>query len=429
MPDIIVTNLPQAKTKIEFTVSPEEAKPYLDEAVKDLTTAKPIAGFRPGKATYDDAKREFGEMRIWETALERLVRAQYVKTILDKGIDTVGSPEISVDQLTPGQAIKFTVIAPIAPQVTNFADLTTCKVKTKEIAVGDKEVDNAIEQMRKMRRSEARVDRPATMEDLIVIDLEMKKDHVLLEGGSGKDYRVYLSEDHYIPGFNKQMEGIKAGEERTFSLPFPDEHFQKHLAGQTVDFTAKATSVFELQLPEANDEFAKGVGIDTIQALRDKLKENLTMEQKSRSKEAAEIEMLEKLVDASTFSEVPDLLVNEEVRRMLAELEQGVEEQGMKWADYLSSIKKTVDELKLDFAAQALRRIKTAVLIKALAQREKISVTEEELDKEVDHILESLRADDKQTRERVSSPEYREYLSIQIRNRKTLEWLRKECIV
>ena len=428
MSEPIISTLDRSRIKIEFTVTPEEAKPYLDEAVKDLTTAKPIQGFRPGHATYEDAKRAFGEMKIWETALERIVRAFYVRTILAQKINTVGSPEVSVEQLVPGQPIKFTVIAPIAPEVKTFADLAKCKVAVKKTDVKDEQVSEAIEQMRKMRRSEALVDRPATIEDLVIVDLEMKKDHVILEGGTGRDYRVYLGEEHYIPGFSKELANIKAGEERTFTLPFPGEHFQKHLAGQRVDFTAKAKGVYELKMPEANDEFAKGVGLDTIVALREKLKENIALEEGRRAQEAAEIAMLEKLVDASTFTDVPDLLVNEEVHRMIHELEHGVEEQGMKWPDYLSSIKKTGDELKLDFAPQAIRRIKTAVLIKALANRESINVSDEDLDKEVDRVLTGLRADDKETRERVASPEYREYMAIQMRNRKTLEWVKGQCL-
>ncbi|HEU0051308.1 MAG TPA: trigger factor [Patescibacteria group bacterium] len=428
MSEPIITELPKAQTKIEFTVSPEEAKPYLDEAVKDISTAKPIAGFRPGKAGYEDVKRAYGEMQIWETALERIVRAFYVRTILEKQIDTVGSPEVSVDQLTPGQPIKFTVIAPVSPRVTQFADLSACKVKTKDIKIEDAQVNDAIEEMQKMRRSEVLADRPATTDDLVIIDLEMRKDHVLLEGGSGKDYRVYLGEEHYIPGFTKQLEGIKAGEERIFNLALPKEHYQKQLAGQEVEFTAKAKSVFALQIPEANDEFAKGVGIESMQKLREKIKENLELESKQRADESAEISMLEKLVDASKFSDVPDLLVNEEVRRMVHELEHGVEDQGMKWEEYLSSIKKTPDELKLDFAQPAIRRIQTAVLIKEIAKRENISVTNEELDKEIDRILSGVRESDKETRERVASPEYRDYIAIQLRNRKTLEWLKGKCI-
>ena len=428
MPDIKVTSLPKSEVKIEFEVSVEEAKPYLEEAVKDLTTSKPIAGFRPGKATYEDAKRAYGEMRIWESALERLVRAFYVRTILNEGIDTVGSPEVAIDQLTPGQPVKFNIIAPVEPKVKEFPDLKKCEVSVKETKVTDEQVTNALNEMRRMRRTEARVERPATMDDLVMIDLEMKKDHVILEGGTGKDYRVYLNEEHYIPGFTKELIGIAPGEERSFKLSFPKEHFQKHLAGQEVEFTAKTKGVFELAMPEVNDEFAKGVGLESLAQLQEKLRENMALESEHRAKEAAEVEMLEKLVDHSTFSDVPDLLVNEEIRRMIAELEQGVEEQGMSWSDYLSSLKKTADELKLDFVPQAVRRIKTAVLIKQIAKREDIKITDEEIDQEVDRILNNLRPDDKDTRERVASPEYREYVGIQMRNRRALDWLKKECL-
>ncbi len=426
--DIKITELPGAQTKLEFEVSPENAKPYLDEAVKDISEQKPLPGFRPGKAGYDDVKRVHGEMLIWQTALERIVRASYVKTILEKNIDTVGSPEVSVDQLTPGQPMKFTLIAPVAPRVAKMADLDACHITPKKAEITDKQVDEAIDELRKMRRTEARVERAATMEDLVIIDLEMKKDHVVLEGGSGKDYRVYLAENHYIPGFNKELEGIKPGEERTFSLPFPGEHFQKHLAGQKVDFTAKATGVFELKMPEANEEFAKGLGLDSLIALRDKLKENMTLEAKQRVDEAAEIEMLEALVDKSTFTDAPDILVNEEVRRMVHELEHSVEEQGMKWPDYLSSLKKSEDELRLDFVPQALRRIKTAVLVKEIAKAQNIEIPEEEADKEIDRILSGIREGDKETRERVASPEYRDYVAVQMRNRKALQWLKEKCI-
>src|SRR5574337_265779 len=253
MPETKIIQLPKSEVKIEFTVSLEEAKPYLEEAVRDLTTAKPIPGFRPGKATYEDAKRAFGEMKILETALERIVRAFYIKTILNENIDTIGSPSISVDQLTPGQAIKFSVIAPIEPKVEQFPNFTKCQVKTKPVQVTETQVDEAIDQIRKMRRTEARVERAATADDLVIIDLEMKKAGVILEGGSSQDYRVYLNEEHYIPGFTKELVGMKAGDERSFSLSFPAEHFQKHLAGQPVDFTAKAKGVFELQMPPVDD--------------------------------------------------------------------------------------------------------------------------------------------------------------------------------
>jgi trigger factor len=258
--------------------------------------------------------------------------------------------------------------------------------------------------------------------------MEMSQNNVALEGGTGRDYRVYLSEPNYIPGMAEQLVGMKADDEKTFTLPFPAEHFQKHLAGKDVDFKVKATGVFELQLPKADDEFAKGIGIENMTKLREKLKENMQLEIDQRTNEAAEIEMLEKLVDAASFTETPAILINEEVSRMMHELEHGLEEQGLDMAAYLQQIKKSKDELKLDFMQQAIRRIRTAVLIKTFAKQQNVEAAEEEIDAEVDRILANIPESQSDTREHVTSPDYRDYVKIQMRNRKTLEWLKKECI-
>jgi trigger factor len=428
MTDYKVTHLPHSEVKIEFIVDAEDARPYLEEAAREMSEAKPLPGFRPGKVSYEDAKRAYGEMKILEVALERVVRAHYVKAILAEHLDTIGAPAISIEQLVPGQEIKFTVTAPIEPQVIAFPDFAKCQVTKKTTDIKEESVNEAVEQMRKMRRKEARVDRAATNDDLVVIDMAMEKDHVAIEGGSGTDYKVYLGESHYIPGFTKELSGIKEGEERTFSIKFPEDHFQKHLAGQPVDVKAKAKGVFEMQLPELNDEFAKGVGVESLEKLRELLKQNMTAESQQKADEAAEIEMLEKLTDAAKFSDIPEILVNEEVRRMMGELEHGVEEQGMKWDDYLASIKKTNDQLKMDFLPQAMRRIKTAVLIKNIAKKEHLEVSEKEIEEEADRLLQGIKPEDQETRERIASPEFHEYMTVQMRNRKALEWVRQQCV-
>ncbi len=428
MPDIIVTPLPKSEVKLEFTVSPEEAAPYLEEAVKDLSAHRPIPGFRPGKVPMADAKRAYGEMAIYEAALERIVRALYVRALIDKEINAVASPSVNIDSLAPGNPIKFTIVAPVEPTVTKMPELKDCQIPKKDSTVTDEQLAEALEEMRKMRRTEAVVDRPATLEDLVIIDLEMKKGNVPVEGGSGQNYRVYLNEDQYIPGFSKELEGVKKDEERVFTLPFPKDHFQKHLAGSDIEFHAKAKDVYELQLPEMNDAFAQGVGIENIEMLKTKLRENMQAEFEQKAQDAAEIELLEKLVDNSSFTEVPEVLVNEEVRRMTAELQQGTAQQGMKWEDYLTSIKKTPDDLKMEFVPQAIRRVRTAVLVKAFGKEAKITVDEETIDKEIDRILEQLRENDTEARERVTAPDYREYVSIQLRNRRTIDWLKQQCV-
>jgi|JI8StandDraft_1071087.scaffolds.fasta_scaffold00557_3 trigger factor len=428
MPTSKTTLLPKAQVQITFEVTWDEALPYLEEAAKDISKAKPLPGFRPGHATYEDIKRAHGEMAILETGIERIVRAAYVKTVLAEKLNTVGSPTIAVDALTPGQTIKFTTTVSIVPTINKLADYKDGKVKKTASEVNEAQVEEAIDQMRKMRAEDIKVERAATLEDMVMIDMEMLHNNVTLEGGKGADYRVYLNEPHYIPGMAEQLVGLKEGEEKTFELPFPENHYQKHLAGKEIKFITKTKGVFERKMPTANDEFAKAYGLESITELRSKLKENLVKETESRAAETAEIAMLEKLVDASSFGEVPDVLINEEVNRMMKELEHGIEEQGMTMENYLSSIKKSKDDLKMDFIQQAIRRINTAILIKEVSLKEGVDVTEEEIDAEVDTILESVPADDAATRERVISPEYREYVSIQMRNRKTIEILKAKCI-
>lgn len=428
MPTSKITLLPKAQVQISFEVPWEEALPYLEEAAKDISKAKPLPGFRPGHASYEDIKRAHGEMAILESGIERIVRSAYVKTVLAEKLNTVGSPSIDMDALTPGQTIKFTTKVSIVPTITKLADYSACKVKKTKTEINEAQVEEAIDQMRKMRAEDIKVERAATLDDMVMIDMEMLHDNVTLEGGKGADYRVYLSEPHYIPGMAEQLVGLKEGEEKTFVLPFPENHYQKHLAGKDIKFITKAKGVFERKMPTANDEFAKAYGLESIEILRSKLKENLVNETESRAAEAAEIEMLETLVNASTFGDVPDVLINEEVNRMMKELESGIEEQGMTMENYLSSIKKTKDDLKLDFIQQAIRRINTAILIKEISVKEKLDVTEEEIDAEIDTILEQVPADDAASRERVISPEYREYVSIQMRNRKAIEFLKAKCI-
>ncbi len=428
MPTIQRTDLPKSEVKLEFNVAYAEITPYLEEAVREMSTARPLPGFRPGKASLDDVKRAYGEMKLLETALERIIRAFYAKAILSEALDVVGSPDIQVDKLVPGQALVFTLIAPVEPKALRLPDLKQCAVKQTIKDIRDQDVDHALEDMRKLRRNEVRVARASTMEDLVMIDVAMSKDNVAIEGGTGRDYRIYMAEPHYIPGFTQAVVGMQEGDERSFKLPFPREHYQKHLAGKDVDFTAKVTGVFELQLPVVDDAFAQGVGLKTAQELRDKLKGNLELEEQRRREEAGEIELLEKLVNDAKFTEVPQVLVTDETRRMLEELQHGAEEQGMKWEDYLTSIKKTKDQLRLDMAPQAIRRVKTAVLIKALAKEQKVTVSEAELDQETDEILTHVPSKDQETRTRIVSPEYRQYIAIQLRNRKTLAWLKQECV-
>ena len=428
LPTPLIKHLPKSQIEFHFTIPVDEAKPYLDQAVIDISTNKPIKGFRPGKATYADVKMAYGEMFIWETALERIVRATYVKAVLDGNVDAIGSPEIHVEKLVPGMDLIFTVTATVMPRTTNLADYSKPIVTKKLRAVTEDEVTHAIDDLRKMRRTETAVDRAATAADLTIIDLEILKDGVTIEGGVSRDYRVYLFEEHYIPGFTEKLVGAKKGDEKVFELPFPEDHYNKMLAGAKVMFQAHVKDVFAMTLPDVTDEFAKGIGVESKEALLALVRKNLQEEEDRRAEESAEIQMLEQLTKASSYTEIPDLLVNEEIRRMMHELEHTVEERGGTWKDYLSSIKKTSDDLKLDFVPRAIERIQTAVFLKEVGKKENIEVTHEEIHEEVDRLLATLKDGDTKSRETLMDEAYHDYLGAQLKNRKILKLLKAQAI-
>lgn len=421
-----ITRLPGARVELTFVVTPDEARPYLDQAAIDLQEHKPIQGFRPGKAPYEEVAKSIGEMRIYETALERIVRARYVKTVLDEGIETIGSPAISVGTLVPGQDITFTVTAPIMPTVLTVMPYDAPLVTRTVRPVKETDVDAVVEDLRKMRRQETAADHTVTKDGMAVVNLEMKKDGVPLDGGSTSNYRIYMEEPHYIPGFTDHLLGLAKGDEKTFTVTFPKDHYQKMLAGKDIECTVKVTDVFDIVLPTPDDTFAQGLGTETMAKLHETLQANLVKESTQKADESAEIELLEKLVRGSKFSDVPEILINKEVRRMFRELEHAAEHQGMDMGDYLAQLKKTADEIKLDMVPRAIERVQTAVLIKDIAKREVVTVEEADVDAEIDRILEGVK--EPEARERVASPDYRDYVMAQMRNRKTLEILKGKAI-
>jgi trigger factor len=423
-----ITHLPGSKAEIKFTVSVMEAQPYIDKAAEEISAKHAIPGFRPGKAPYAEIKKAVGEMTIWEAALEAVVRSWFVKTVLQQDMETVGSPEIAVDQLAPGQDMKFTCTVALMPKVQKAQDLDKPFIELKIKDVKDEDVAKAIEDIRKMRHEEVVTEEAATKDHMAIIDLVMKKDNVILEGGTAKDYRVYLAEEHYIPKFSEQLLGLKRGDQKTFVLQFPKEHYQKLYAGKDIDFEVKVKEVYEIKLPEVTDEFAKSLGVENAQALRDLLKNNMRAENERHAMEKAEIELLETLVGKSSFTETPEILIKDEARRMVEELKKDVENRGGRMEDYLASIKKNLDELRLDFIPQAIKRVQTSLYIRHTAKENKLEVTDAELDAEIDRLLEAAKDQNKDVRDQIASPEYREYVQTVMRNRKALEFLKEKGI-
>jgi trigger factor len=424
---IDIKNQPKGVVEIEFEVTAEEMKPYLEDAAKQLSKEKPVEGFRPGFATLDAAKAKFGEMAVYEDSLPTLIRKAYVKAVKENDLRTFGEPKVEMKKLAPGNPVVFTCTVTLVPKVTKLADWKKIRVKSEPKQVKDDDVAKSLKELQKMRTTEAAVDREVKAGDKVVIDMDMSLAGVPLEGGAARDHGIYLDEDYYIPGLKDQLVGMKAAETRKFPLKFPETHYQKNIAGKEVDFSVTVKQVFELGHPELNDEFAKGLGQSSLQVLKDLLKKNMEEETSAEAKREAENKAVEKIVEACRYEDIPEEIVNREVNRMLHELEHGLEHRGVKFEDYLQNLKKTVGDLKLEMAPQAIRRVKAALAIDSIGDAEAIEVSDAELLAEQQRLVNEY-GHDAAAQERVRSEEYQDYLRTALRNNKIVDIIRKTCV-
>lgn len=417
----------QSELELTIEITPDEYQPFLNKAALRLSKDVKIEGFRPGKAPYEIVKQKVGEMNIYQEALDDIVSHFFIQALSQEKINSVGQPRIGIEKVAPNNPIVFKAVVGLMPSV-KLGDYKKAKVQKKEIKIEDKEVDKVIEDIRKMQVKEALVDRPIQKGDRAEVDFEVSLDKVIIDGGQGKKYPIIIGDGQMIPGFEDQLVGLKKDEEKEFQLKFPSEYQNKMTAGKSCDFKVKVLAVYQRELPELTDEWAKGVGADDVEDLRAKIRKNLEDEEKFYEEQRVEIEMLNKIVAQTEFSEIPDVLIHSETHRMLHEFEDSISHQGLTFDDYLKNIKKERKDLEEEFKPKAIERVKTSLVIKEIADSEKIEVSDKEIQEETEKILVQVK-DNREAQDNIKSEGYQQYLNMVVRNRKVVEMLKAQCIV
>lgn len=415
--------------KIHLTIPREQVEAGMEHAAEHMGEGVTIPGFRPGHAPASAIKAKFGEMALLEHAAEELIRAALTEALIAEDLDIVGSPYFTMEKMAPDNDLICTAEIALMPSVTKLADYTTLTVAPEKAEASSEALEQAKRDLQRMRQVEVRAEAGTKLEKghKAVVDLSMKKDGVAIEGGDAKGHGIYTNEPHYVPGFVDAILGAAEGDERTFSLKFPEDHYQKHLAGTDIEFSVKLNEIFAVQTPEIDDVFAQGLGMESAIMLEEKLKENLAKEKQTEEDRRQEKVLLELLAEKSTFEEINDLLVNQEIDKMVQELRVWVTENGMEFDEYLKSIGKSITEMKLDFTPQAITRIKVALIIKDIAKKENIHADAAAVDAELDRIAEMV-SKDPEAKERVYAPEYRNRIEQQFQNRAVIDFLKKTMV-
>lgn len=432
---ITKNELPKNIVELTIELSHDELEPYLQKAAEELCSEKPIKGFRPGKAPYNVVVKQFGEMKLLQKSSQNIISDTYYKAIDQENLKIVEQPKIDIVKMAPQNPFIYKATVALLPKV-DLPEYNEIKVeKIPEINVEQTEIEKVLTDLQKMRAQEKPVDREAKSGDKVEINFNTYIDNVPIDGGQAQKYPIVIGENKMIPNFEEQLIGLKKDDEKEFELTFPKEYSQKSVAGKKAKFKVKVLSVYQIDLPELNEEFAKAMGLPSMEALKNQIKKNLQDEKQNKEKQKQELKIIEQLIEKSEFGEIPDVLVNEETHKMLHELEDNVTRQGLKFEDYLKHIKKTEKELMLDFTADALKRVKTALAIRAIAKKENISATDEEIKAEQEKTLASYKMHPQyqgqidQLEKNIKSENARRYFENLIANRKVIEFLKENVTI
>lgn len=421
--NITVDQQPKSQIKLTVELSVEEMKPYLDKAAETLSRQFKIEGFRPGKASLGIVIAKVGAQAVWEEAADHAVRKTFVQAIREKELPTIGQPHIHIQKLAPDNEFIYTAESAVLPKV-DVGDYASFKTKKNSGTVKPEDVAKAVSELQEMFATEALVEREAKHGDKVVVDIDLFQDHVAIEGGSTKQHPVVIGSGHFIPGFEDQMVGVKGNETKTFTLTFPKEYHNAKLAGKPGEFTVNVKGVYEVTKPEVNDEFAKKAGkFESATELRAKLEENLRREADDKEDAVFERAVIDELIGKSKFGDLPDMLVETELEKMMHELEEQVTQQGGKWEDYLTATKKSADDLKKEFRPQAEKRVKAALLIREVSKKEAIVADPKLIDEEV-ATTKRMYESNPEVLQRIESDDYRDYLGSMQVNKKVVELLK-----
>ena len=375
---------------LTFSIPQEEIQQGLTIAFNKVKGKINVPGFRKGKVTRQVFNRMFCEEALYEDALNAVLPKAYDQAVSEAGIEPVAQPKIDVESMEKGQDWTIKAEVTVKPEVKlgEYKNLTVAK---QDREVTDADVEERLNQKRNQQAELVVVEEAAKEGDTVVIDFEGFKDGVAFDGGKGENYSLELGSGSFIPGFEDQLVGSKAGDEVEVNVTFPEEYQAQDLAGQAAVFKVKVHEVKVKELPELDDEFAKDVDdeVETLDELKAKIREELTSSKAAAAEEAVHDAALRQAVDNAEIVELPHVMVHDEVHRAMDEFLNNMQRQGISPEMYYQLTNSTEADLHKQFEQDAELRVKTNLVIEAVVKAEGLEATEAELEKEVADLAET----------------------------------------
>ena len=423
------TFISREKNDVKFTME-FTAEEFDNAQIKAYQAAKgniEIPGFRKGKAPRSIIEKHFGEGVFFEDAIDELFRENYVMAIRELELDIIDSPAAEFTQLKKGEGFTATITVACSPivEVKNYKGVEIEKIENE---VKDEDVENDIKSLQKRNARIVSVERPAQDGDTVLLDYAGFVGEEQFEGGTAEGQELTLGSGMFIPGFEEQLVGVSAGEQKDVVVTFPEEYHAEDLAGKDAVFHCTVHEVNEEQLPELDDEFAKDVSeFDTLEELKASTRERL----ESYAKAGAESQMKDaavgKVVESNEV-DIPRIMVEDEIDRMMQELDQQMRYQGLSLEQYLAFTQKDAAAFRDEIRADAEKAVKTRLIMNGIVEAEKFEVTPEELEEELKVMAIQYQMTADKVKELIGE-ENMKYLEKDLKTKKAIEFIFENAVI
>ena len=417
----------QEGTKVSFklTVDNEKFESAIVKAYNKNKGKYNIPGFRKGKAPRKIIETNYGKGVFYNDAIDIVFPEVYPAAIDELKIDPIDMPSIDVEEISKDNGLVLLVDVEVKPEF-QLGDYKGVEVEKVDETVNEDVVNAKLDEMREKGSRLVSVEREIANGDTANIDFEGFDGEVAFEGGKGENYDLVIGSGSFIPGFEDQLVGKKAGEEVEVNVTFPEEYHAENLAGKPVVFKVKVNDVKVKELPELNDEFAADTTeFNTLEELRADVRAKAEADAKEAAKNELRNRVIEKVV-ANTEVEVPEAMIKHEIENQMMELNYQLQYQGFGMEQFLQMTGKTMEEFKAEFAAsrreEALRNVKTSLVIEAIAKAEGVEVNEEEVNAEVQKMADAYNMTVEQVKGALRATDLKD-MEGQLKIRKTIDLL------
>ena len=403
----------QEKSAVELVIEigGEEFEAAVQKAYLKQRNKINVPGFRKGKAPRKIIEGMFGSGVFYEDAINELYPKAYADAVEQEKLDVVSWPNVEVLEAgKDGLTFKATVTVRPEVKLGEYKGLTAEK---EEVKITDEDIDNELKPYINRASRMVTVEREAQNGDTVVIDFEGFKDGVPFDGGKAEGHSLELGSGAFIPGFEDQLVGTKAGDEKDVNVTFPEDYHAEDLAGAHVVFKVKVHEVKEKQLPTVDDEFAKDVSeFDTLEAFKKDLADKLTERREAQAKRAFEAAIMEQVMDNMEV-EIPDAMVAYETDQMVEDMARRIQAQGIPFEQYMAMTGMTIDIVRSQAAAAAMERVRRDLALGAVVAAENIEISDEDLEAEYKRLADEYHMELDQVKAAAPAEDVKKGLAIQ----------------